>query len=41
MLLEKRLSQQRLSPIEIPYLSHLIKMSLMSKLSKIGERRQP
>jgi len=37
----KRPPQQRLSPIEIPYLSQLLKMSLINKLNKIGERRQP
>jgi len=37
----KRPPQQYLSPIEIPYLSHLLKMSLMNKLNKIGERGQP
>jgi len=35
----KKPPQQRLSPIEIPYLSYLIEMSLMNKLNKIGERR--
>jgi len=38
----KRLPQHRLSPIEIPYLSQLLKISLMNKLNKkkkkIGER---
>ena len=34
--------QQRLSsPIEIPDLSQLLKISLMNKLNKIGKRGQP
>jgi hypothetical protein len=37
----KRPPQQSLSPREIPYLSHLLKMLLMKKLNKIGERGQP
>jgi len=36
----KRPPQQRLSPIEMPYLLQL-KISLMYKLNKIGERGQP
>jgi len=36
----KRPSQQRLSPTKIPYLSHSLKMPLISKLNKIDERRQ-
>jgi len=34
-------SLQRLLPIEIPNLLYLLKMSLMNKLNKIGERGQP
>jgi hypothetical protein len=37
----KRPLQRRLSPIEIPYLSHLLKISLMNKINKNGERGQP
>jgi len=37
----KRPPQQRLSPIEMPYLLQLLKISLMNKLNKIGERGQP
>jgi len=37
----KRPPQQRLSPIEISYLLQLLKISLMNKLNKIGERGQP
>ena len=37
----KRPPQQRLSPIEIPYLLQLLKISLINKLNKIGERGQP
>jgi len=37
----KRPPQQRLSAIEIPYLSQLLKISLKNKLNKIGERGQP
>jgi len=33
--------QHHLLPIEIPYLSHLLKISLMNKLNIIGERGQP
>jgi len=40
MLSEKRPPQNRLS-IEISYLLHLLKISLMNKLNKIGEREQP
>jgi len=36
----KRSPQQRLSPIGIPNLLHLLKMSLINKLNKIGERGQ-
>jgi len=34
----KRPPQQRLSPIEMPYLLQLLKISLMKKLNKVGER---
>jgi len=37
----KRPPQQRFSPIEMPYLLQLLKISLMNKLKKIGERGQP
>jgi len=37
----KRPPQQRFSPIEMPYLLQLLKISLMNKLNKIGERGQP
>jgi len=37
----KRSPQQRLSPIEMPYLLQLLKVSLMNKLNKISERGQP
>jgi len=37
----KRPPQQRLSLIQNPYLSHSLKMSLITKLNKIGKRGQP
>jgi hypothetical protein len=37
----KRPPQQHFSPIEMPYLLQLLKISLMNKLNKIGERGQP
>jgi len=41
MLSAKGLPQKGLSSIVIPYLLHLLKLPLMNKLNKIGERRQP
>jgi hypothetical protein len=41
ILSAKRPPQQRLSPIEIPYLPQLLKISLMNRLNKISEKGQP
>jgi len=37
----KRPPQHRLTPIGTPYLSQSFNISLMNKLNKIDERRQP